>query len=168
MTGKRNLTRRKWLNTPAYAIVLGVLFSWQPAVAVTLDIDLLSPTPVITDADSIDLRAFTSHEVLPDTAWKTETTSLVISGFDIDWEMASHREPGIGLQIIIRAGDVQTIGPLPVGTYNVTASWLGQAPIWYTGPLPLVGTTQFTVIPEPTALALMAGGLSLLVVRRSR
>jgi len=151
-----------------YAAVIGAVLSCQAVLAVTLDVGVGSPLPPITESDFIELVAFTSEEVLPDTAWVTETTSLVVDGFDVDWTLHSYRKYDIGLQVIIHAGDTQILDPLPMGTYNVTATWVGEAPIWSQHLLPLVGTTQFTVVPEPGTLLVLSGGLCLWVSRRRR
>jgi hypothetical protein len=166
MTGitQQGVTR---LNQPlAMLVVIGMVLSCQAAMAVTLDVELRSPPIPVTELDSIELGAWTSEEVLPDTSWYTTTSSLTIDGFDIDWELTSGSTGGAALMIIIPAGKTEIIGPLPAGTYNVTATWVGAAPIWSQHLLPLVGTTQFTVIPEPASLALMTCGLCLLGMRR--
>jgi hypothetical protein len=137
----RTAARRTGLIALVVLIVCG--FMCRPATAVTLDIDVLSPMPPVTDLDAIQLRALTSQPVLPDTTWQTYTSGLVINGFDITWELTSGSVGGVGLQIIIPVAMVETIGPLPAGTYNVTATWVGAAPIWSQHLLPLVGTTQF-------------------------
>jgi hypothetical protein len=56
----------------------------------------------------------------------------------------------------------QEIGTLPAGTYHVEANM-----VWADTGLNITGETVFTVIPEPTALTLLAlAGLALLRRRR--
>ncbi len=159
------------------AIVVGLVVGQPPLSAGTLDVDVYSPALPATETDIITIRAVTSDDVLPDTGWQTFTANLTINGNDIEWELISYDTHPIGvvLPVVTRAGKLEDIGPLPVGTYNVTATWTlysgdpnSVPPVFPPTILdgPRTGTFQFTVVPEPATFALFAAGLGLCGIRR--
>lgn len=163
------------------AFVVGLACQGQARGDATLDVSVYSPALPATDTDIITLAAVTSDEVLPSPTWQTITTSLQINGFDIEWNLVSNDTGQAGVAVVTQAGALKDVGPLPAGTYNVTATWAmysnvydGVPPqyildLWSAStPIagPRTGTFQFTVVPEPATCALMSVGLCMLGVRR--
>lgn len=162
----RSRTRIRFFLTRA--VILGTFLIGPAAMAVpvTLTVRVQSPQSTITELDEVILLAGTIAEIDPGGGWLTVTNSLVVDGFDIDWEFSSAQGPGIGADVMTPLVKLESIGSLPAGTYNVTANWLGHVPLH---PGPLTATTQFTVIPEPASLAVMSvTAMGLLGVRRRR
>lgn len=151
------------------------------ARAGTLDVDVFAPPLPVTEADIVSLRALTSDQILPSGSWQTITTNLEITGFDIQWDLLSNDTGLAGVTSLMAAGKLEDVGPLPAGTYTVTATWAMYG-FTYVGvptqneldfvllqpPMegPRVGTYQFTVVPEPATLSLAAASLCMLGTRR--
>ncbi len=150
----------------------------QTAVAVPTDLHVSVDSPAQpTESDIVTLLAGTLDDILPSTSWQTVTTSLEVNGFDINWTLISNDTGLPGAAVLTPAFRLEDIGPLPAGTYNVTATWamydvvaIGVPPFIIGPPIqgPRMGATQFTVVPEPAVLMMMSSGLCLLGMRRSR
>ncbi len=167
MMGITKRTVTKSHPVQAWLVAMGMVLSSQAAVAVpaVLNVGVQSPALPATESDIITLLAGTTDDILPSGSWQTVTTNLEVNGFNIDWTLISNDTGLPGAAVPTPAFRVEDIGPLPAGTYNVTATWamydvvhIGVPPFLLGPPIegPRVGTAQFTVVPEPATLALMS------------
>lgn len=164
-------------------VALVGLLMCQAAEAVSTVLNVRVNTPAQpTVSDIVTLLAGTPNDILPSPAWQTITTDIEINGFDINWTLISNDTGLPAAAVLTPVFKLEDIGPLPVGTYNVTATWSRYDFIAIGVPAnldlllavstpisgPLTGTTQFTVVPEPAVLVMMSSGLCLLGMRRRR
>jgi len=147
-------------NYLAGCIVVLLIGTQLHAQSTTLSVDVVSPTPPITPADAVSLRAITPGDVFPDSGHLI-SSSFTINGFDIDWEITSiDQHGGIVLPALLPMGTINDVGPLSAGTYHVTANWTHNGPGLLVGaPSSGTGFATFTVIPEPSAGLLISVGV---------
>lgn len=116
----------------------------------------LPPTPIM-DSDVIRLLAYTPEDVFPGGRAFQRSSSFSIDGLHIDWSISSW--PIIGgstpeSKPLICSDE---LGPLPAGTYELTASWTHTGDGLLVGaPSSGTGTLCFTVVPEPSTCATLA------------
>jgi hypothetical protein len=149
------MNRTNYLAGCIFVLLIAVQVHAQ---STTLSVDVFSPTPPITPADVVSLRAITPIDVFPDTGHLI-SSSFTVNGFDIDWDITSMDRDGVVLFVLLPMGTINDVGPLAAGTYHVTANWNHIGPGLLVGaPSSGTGFLTFTVVPEPGTGLLAAIG----------
>ena len=147
------------------ALLLALLFG-QSVFAAPMSVAVLPPSPSLTD--SIDLET----KLLWATAGFSVITSTLnfTSAFELEIEISvnSPAEGTVVAQVITDEFHVTHLGMLPAGEYSYTVFELdfpgGSDPSEAAGSL----SGTFTVVPEPSSLALALFGLSGLMIGKRR
>lgn len=156
------------LRIPVAFVSLLFLCRIASAQSTTLNLFVFLPPPPVTDSEPIQINAVTTDYIFPDTGHDIFST-FSINGSTIDWEISSYDDrSGVQAPVELRMGTALNLNPLAPGIYHLQASWQNYAIFILPGaPTSGTGTLDFTVVPEPSTLALLTlGAVGLLAVRR--
>jgi hypothetical protein len=107
--------RYRWLSICAIVLSFATVLIRHAAAdnPTTLSLDILSPSPIITDTDTIELRGLTPVDVFPDTGHYIINVLFEQHGDNLTWDIGSgDDDSGIVQPITEPIGSILDFGPL--------------------------------------------------------